>query len=208
VLAPVECLVPFDGIDPWRAAPLTDAGLSSWHAVKRVLGGLGPGATAVVIGVGGLGHLAVAALGATCSAHIIAVDMAEEARALALRLGAHQSIAPEALEQIGPRADAVLDFVGSGDTVAAAARVIAPLGHIVVVGRGAGHFAFTHSALRHGARLSTSFGGSKAELAELLALMKAGAIVPEVTRFSLDDAEKALTLLAQGRINGRAVICP
>ncbi len=38
VIAPVAGLVPCDGLDPARAAPLTDAGLSSYHAVRRVAG--------------------------------------------------------------------------------------------------------------------------------------------------------------------------
>ena len=46
-------------LDPVKAAPLTDAELTTYHAVKQSLGRLHPGATAVVIGIGGLGSLAV-----------------------------------------------------------------------------------------------------------------------------------------------------
>src|SRR5690606_32232660 len=48
-------LVPLpDGLDPVHAAPLTDAGLTPYHAIKRSLPLLTPDSTAVVIGVGGL----------------------------------------------------------------------------------------------------------------------------------------------------------
>ena len=48
-------LIPLGDLDPREAAPLTDAGLTSYHAVKRSVHVLGPGSTAVVIGAGGLG---------------------------------------------------------------------------------------------------------------------------------------------------------
>ena len=44
---------------PGQAAPLTDAGLTSYHAVAGLRHALGEGTAAVVVGVGGLGHLAV-----------------------------------------------------------------------------------------------------------------------------------------------------
>jgi len=65
--------------DPVYAAPLTDAGLTPHHAVRRSWAKLSPTSTAVVIGVGGLGHLAVQILKATTAAPVIAVDMRPEA---------------------------------------------------------------------------------------------------------------------------------
>ena len=52
-------LVPLGDLDPVAAAPLTDAGLTPYHAIKRSLPLLVPDSTAVVIGAGGLGHMAV-----------------------------------------------------------------------------------------------------------------------------------------------------
>ncbi|MEY3954197.1 MAG: hypothetical protein RLZZ397_1077 [Pseudomonadota bacterium] len=83
VVAPVGAIVPLRLLAPWQAAPLTDAGLSSYHAVKRVLPLLSPGSSVVVIGVGGLGHLAVAELKAICAARVIAVDQRAPALELA-----------------------------------------------------------------------------------------------------------------------------
>ena len=42
-------LVPLDDLDPVEAAPLTDAGLTPYHAIKRSLHLLHGGSTAVVI---------------------------------------------------------------------------------------------------------------------------------------------------------------
>src|SRR6476660_2881482 len=49
--------VSLDGLDPIAAAPLADAGLTPYHAIRRALGILAPGTSAIVIGVGGLGHV-------------------------------------------------------------------------------------------------------------------------------------------------------
>ena len=55
----VRYLVPLQTLDPIQAAPLTDAGLTPYHAIKTSLPVLAPGSTAVVIGVGGLGQMAI-----------------------------------------------------------------------------------------------------------------------------------------------------
>ena len=88
---PSSCAPP-RGLDPVSAAPLTDAGLTPYHAVRRSRGKLAPGTTAVVIGVGGLGHLAVQIVKASTAARIVAVDTREEALALATDCGADVSI--------------------------------------------------------------------------------------------------------------------
>ena len=76
-------LVPLGELDPVDAAPLTDAALTPYHAVKRSLPFLTPGATAVAIGIGGLGHMGVQILRALTAARIIAVDTRPQALRLA-----------------------------------------------------------------------------------------------------------------------------
>lgn len=208
-----DCLVDIGSLEPWQAAPLTDAGLSSYHAVKRVAPLLAPGSTVLIIGVGGLGHLAIAEIKAVCAARVIALDMRDEALALAAEQGADQcllsiGLAPQELaERIG-RVDAVLDFVGNADTMLLAASTVRPLGHVVVVGRGSGVFEFRNGALPYGALLSTTFGGSKSELMELLALAAAGRLPMRAMRHRLDDVPDVLDRMRRGEIVGRAVIIP
>ena len=60
-------LISLGNLDPREAAPLSDAGLTSYHAVKRSVHLLGPGSTAVVIGAGGLGQMAIQVLRALAS---------------------------------------------------------------------------------------------------------------------------------------------
>jgi propanol-preferring alcohol dehydrogenase len=208
VVVPQACLVPFEGLDPVEAAPLTDAGLSSWHAVNRIRASLFPGARVVAIGIGGLGHLAIAALAATTAAQIIAIDPNPAARNLALENGATQTLAPDDPEASRLQAEAIIDFVGSAETISLATKIIDSRGHIVIVGRGEGSYPLTHSSMAHGAMISTTFGGSKAELMDLVALVRSGAIRPHITRYPLDRVAEAFDLLAAGKITGRAVIVP
>jgi alcohol dehydrogenase, propanol-preferring len=78
------------------AAPLADAALTSYHAIFLARGRLAPGSTAVVVGVGGLGHMAVQILRATTAAAIVAVDTDEKRLRAAVELGADQALASEA----------------------------------------------------------------------------------------------------------------
>jgi propanol-preferring alcohol dehydrogenase len=207
-VAPANAVVPVGDMDPAEAAPLTDAGLSSYHAVKRVLPLLTGGTTVAVIGVGGLGHMAIQELKATCPARIIAFDLNENSLELARELGADECHKSDE-ENFEPMStDVVLDFVGAAPTIAGAAKMIRPLGHIVVVGRGSGNVNFNHRFMPYGATLSTTFGGSKIELMELIGLVKAGYIKPHITRYTLEEVEQALDKLARGEITGRAVIVP
>jgi alcohol dehydrogenase, propanol-preferring len=80
-------LMPLEALDPVDATPLTDAGLTPYHAVKQALPVLGPDATAAVIGVGGLGHLAVQILRAITAARVVALDVRDDKLAQARGAG-------------------------------------------------------------------------------------------------------------------------
>jgi propanol-preferring alcohol dehydrogenase len=209
-------LVPLpDGLDPVAAAPLTDAGLTPYHAVRRSWPKLDPRATAVVIGVGGLGHLAVQILRATTGARIVAVDQRPEALALATAVGADEVLAsgPDTAEAVrdltgGRGADVVLDFVGVEATLAMATAAARHLGDVTVVGIGGGVFPFSFFSLPYEVSLQTTYWGTRPELAEVLALGARGLLTPKVTTYTLDDGPQAYLDLQAGVIEGRAVIVP
>jgi alcohol dehydrogenase, propanol-preferring len=209
-------LVPLpEGLDPVDAAPLTDAGLTPYHAVRRSWPKLHPLATAVVIGVGGLGHLAVQVLRATTGARIIAVDTRPEALALATAVGADQVLTsgPDTAAEIreatrGHGADVVLDFVGVDATLAVAAAAARHLGDVTVVGIGGGTFGFSFFSIPYEVSLQTTYWGTRPELAEVLALGARGLLRPKVTTYPLDDGLRAYRDLENGTIDGRAVIVP
>ncbi len=89
LVVPARNLVPLGDADPIDAAPLSDAGLTPYHAIKLALPKLaGGGKTALVIGLGGLGQVAVQILRAISGATVIATDMKPEAMAEAEPNGA------------------------------------------------------------------------------------------------------------------------
>jgi propanol-preferring alcohol dehydrogenase len=208
-------LVPLDRLDPVEAAPLTDAGLTPYHAIARSRHLLVPGSTAVAIGVGGLGHMGVQILAATSPAHIIAVDGRETARQLAKSSGAHDVVAPgpSAAEEVreltrGIGADLVIDFVGNDETLALAVAVSRSLGHVTIVGLGGGTLPVGFFSVPYEASIATTYWGSIPELVEVVALAEAGLIRAEIERFPLDAAPVAYERMAQGQLDGRAVIIP
>src|SRR3984893_14998042 len=74
---------------PKDVAPQADAGLTAYHVAKKAAQHLLPGERVAVIGVGGLGHIAIQVLTALCAAEIIAVDRSDLTMELATECGAH-----------------------------------------------------------------------------------------------------------------------
>jgi propanol-preferring alcohol dehydrogenase len=208
-------LVPIGDLDPVEAAPLTDAGLTSYHAIKSELPRLLPGSAVVVIGVGGLGHVAVQMLRALSRCRIVAVDVREAARALAVHAGADVALDGRGLRPSDVRAETgppgaalVLDFVGSDETLATAAAVVAVGGQISMVGIGGGTLPMTNGTLPLEWSLRRPSWGTLPELHEVVALARSGALEIEVERVPLHDAVDAYRRLRGGEIVGRAVVVP
>jgi propanol-preferring alcohol dehydrogenase len=215
IVPDVSHLLPLRTIDPVAAAPLTDAGLTSYHAVKRSVDLLVPGSTVVVIGVGGLGHLAVQILEALCTATVVAVDTRPSALDLAEAAGAsyHLAPGPTAVAEIvgisgGRGADVVLDFVGSEPTMRLAVASCRSLGHVTVVGIAGGSFPFGFFTVPHECSVATTYWGSIPELTDVIALAERGLIRAEVEQVSLCDSADAYKRLAAGEVDGRIVVVP
>ncbi len=208
-------LLPLGDLDPREAAPLSDAALTPYHAIKRSLHLLVPGSTAVVIGVGGLGHMAVQILRALSPAQVIAVDTSAEKLALAREVGADETVEPgeEAAERIreltgGRGAELVLDDVGADYTLALAAAITRFEAHLTVVGLAGGKLQFAFGALPFECQLTIPYWGTAVELGEVLDLARAGKIHAHVERFPLDRVKDAYSRMREGTLDGRAVICP
>jgi propanol-preferring alcohol dehydrogenase len=209
-------LVPLPaGLDPVHAAPLTDAALTPYHAVRRSWPKLAPGSTAVAIGIGGLGHLRVQVLRATTAARVIAVDPRETARELAKRSGADLVLGPgpdlvaqlrEATRGLG--ADVVIDFVGSDETLAVAAGAARQLADITIVGIAGGTLPVSFFSVPYETSVQSTYWGNRHELVEVLDLASRGLLHAEVQRYSLDHAAAAYEQLAAGTVDGRAVVVP
>ena len=170
-------LVPLGDLDPREAAPLTDAALTSYHAVKRSLHLLGPGSTAVVIGAGGLGQMAIQILRALSSATtVVAVDTAADKLETAKRMGADEALlsGDEAVTRIkdmtrGQGAQLVLDMVGVDPTLRMAAQVARVRGHLTIVGLGGGALPVNFFSPPHECSVASPYWGFIGELMEVVA---------------------------------------
>ncbi|EIE99505.1 NAD(P)-dependent alcohol dehydrogenase [Saccharomonospora glauca] len=204
-----------EGLDPVTAAPLTDAGLTPYHAVRRSWPKLTPTALAVIIGIGGLGHLAVQIVKATTAARVLAVDTRPEALETARRFGADLTAPPgDGVAELvreeteGRGADVVIDCVGSDRTLTLAASVGRVLGDLTIVGLGGGRLPVSFNSLPYEMSVQTTYWGSRSELVEVLSLARRGLLHTEVTRFPLDDVAEAYRRLEEGTLTGRAVVTP
>ncbi len=140
---------------------------------------------------------------------------ADEKLAIAKTLGADATVRSDAdalahtLEIThGEPVDVVLDFVGIQPTIDLGRKLVRAGGDYTIVGLGGGTMTYGQGRIAWGARVFTPFYGSIAELRELLALAAHGSVRAHVTRYPLKEAALAYRALHDGKVEGRAVICP
>ncbi len=218
VLENTRPLIRLDRLDPKIAGPYTDAGSTSYHAVRRVKDKLGPGRTALVIGAGGLGGFAVQYVELLTEARQIVVDVAADKLERAREMGAEEcldgrreDLAAEILKLTeGSGCDAVLDFVGSDDTIATSIAVLAKLGTYAILGAAGGRLESPLMAAlsSKNASIISCMGGTDADTRAAIALGDQGVLRNDVEEFAIEDAALAFERLEQGRITGRAIIVP
>ena len=218
IKVPARHLHPLGTLDPRTAGPLADAGLTAYHAVEGARRCLTPGATAVVIGAGGVGHVALQVLRATTCVRIVAVDTSSEKLDLARRYGADETVlsgdlAAESIREMteGHGADVVLDFVGVQSTVTLATRIIAPDGALRFVGLGGGSFQYDAAAvttLPWGVDVRRSYAGTRRDQRAVIELAKASRLTVETRLYPLEDGLRAFDDLEAAEISGRAVLVP
>ena len=202
------------GADPAALAGLADAGLTAYHAVRKAVPALGPGTTAVAVGAGGLGHIAIQCLKALTPAQVIAVDTSQDAVKLALDCGADHAICADGqqAEQVrdltGPGADAVFDFVGEDATIADSVAMLRPGGTYYLAGYGGTVTLPTIPLILAEISIVANLIGTSSDLGALATLARQGKVTPRGTRYPLDAAGDAIEDLRHGRIHGRAILTP
>ena len=205
-----------DGLEPRDVAALADAGLTAYHAVRKAVPLLFPGAHVVLIGAGGLGHIGLQSLLALTPAAVTVVDLAEDALGQAERLGAHHVVqaggeqVAEVLDLTGGKgAHVVLDFVGEQGTEADGVAMTRDAGSYFVIGYG-GHVDIpTIDVISREINVIGNLVGSYNDLVELMTLAAQGRVRLSTRVYPLDDAVAALHDLDQGAIpGGRAILVP
>jgi propanol-preferring alcohol dehydrogenase len=209
-------LVDLGGLDPIEAAPLADAGVTSYRAVQRSRRWLTPGARVLVVGAGGLGQFALQYLrmlpGAGGELFVVVAERSPTRLERATELGADVGLldpdVAATTASLGGPAEVVIDFVGSNETLALAAEVVAPDGLVMLVGESGGHLevGFERPAIE--AWVTTTAWGSIDELREVVRLAQGGQVRLDVEVLDLGDASAAHARLRARDVSGRLVLAP
>ena len=216
IVPSARLLVPLGRLDPVTTAPLSDAALTPYHAIKTALPLLTPDATVLVLGVGGLGHMAVQILRALTPARLIAGDIDDVKLSHARELGATHTIntrektaTEEIRDLVGQRGVTVaLDFVGAQATIDIAASVVGRNSRLSIVGLAGGTLHYAANNPPYGTQVTVPYWGSRTELMEVIALAQSGRIKATVETFPLEQANDVYQRLRDGKVQGRAILIP
>ena len=200
---------------PKDVAALADAGITAYHAVRKVVPLLYPGTTAVVIGAGGLGHIGIQCLAALTATKIVVVDRNPDALKLATELGADQTVVADGSHVDGVRdltggagADVVLDFVAEQGAENEGFAMTAAGGSYSVIGYGGELKVPTLDIISTERNVIGNIVGTYNDLAELMVLAESGKVRLHTKTYPLDAAVDALTDLDAGNVRGRAILVP
>jgi uncharacterized zinc-type alcohol dehydrogenase-like protein len=123
-----------DNLDPASAAPLLCAGITTYSPMRHW--GVGPGKKVGVVGLGGLGHMAVK-FARAFGAHVVVFTTSESKREDALRLGAHEVVLSRNADEMEKHAgsfDFILDAVAAEHDINAYINLLARDGNLTMVG--------------------------------------------------------------------------
>ena len=203
------CTLLPDGLDYALAAPIFCAGYTVMSGLRNA--GLRPGERVAVLGLGGLGHLALQfshALGLTTFALTGQAGKRDELR----KMGADEVLVagedPGKVLADAGGADVILSTTNSGKQVASAFKALRPNGRLVNMGVTTdGPIAVDVMSLTLGQRqLRGSSQDERADLYEALQLVAAGKVRPAVETYPLAEANAVRDRLAAGKVRYRAVL--
>jgi NAD+-dependent secondary alcohol dehydrogenase Adh1 len=202
-------------LHPKDIAALADAGLTAYHAVRKAAPLLYPGARAVVIGAGGLGHIGIQTLKALTPAEVIVVDPSEPALALAAELGADQTVrhggnhVDTVLDMTdGKGAEVIIDFVGERGAVADGVAMLREAGSYFVIGYGENIDIPTIDVISSEINFIGNLVGTYNDLAELMTLTARGDVTLHTRTYDLEGVNDAMADLDGGRLQGRGILLP
>ncbi|MDG9676916.1 alcohol dehydrogenase AdhP [Micromonospora sp. DH14] len=201
-----------EGVDPFEAAPLTCAGVTTYKAVK--VAGVRPGDRVAIFGIGGLGHLAQQ-YAQLFGGETIAVDVTAEKLALATALGATHTVNAgqvdpvDAITRLGG-ADVAIVLAANPTVIEQAHRCLRRGGRLVLVSlpkENTINLAVFETVLK-GITVVGSIVGTRADLAEVFRLHAAGRTRVAYETRKLDEINTAIEDVLAGRVTARLVLQP
>ncbi|MEU6312357.1 NAD(P)-dependent alcohol dehydrogenase [Streptomyces sp. NPDC047014] len=194
------------GLDPAAAAPLMCAGITVWEPLRAL--GVGPGTRVGVVGLGGLGHLAVkmaVALGATTTVISRTRDKSDDAR----ELGAHDLIASSDTRRMGAARDTfdvVLDTVSVPHDLAPCLQLVAMDGTLSLLGYLGPVTVEAMHLLVGRKKLSSGGSGGRPATAEMLRFCADNGITADVEVLPSSQVDTAIDRLRRNDVRYRFVL--
>jgi propanol-preferring alcohol dehydrogenase len=198
-----------DELGALEAAPLLCAGLTTFNALRD--SGARAGDLVAILGVGGLGHLAVQ-FARKMGFRVAAIARGAEKGPLALELGAHVYIdseaqdAAEELMRLGG-AKLVLATAGSSAAMSSLLQGLAPSGELIALGIDMASLAVTPVDLIIGDRgIGGSLTGSSADNEDTLAFSVLQDVRPAIEVMGLQQAPEAYERMLSNEARFRVVL--
>src|SRR6476660_2391324 len=210
MIAPVEALVPIpDGLSDVEAAPLLDAGITTYNALRN--SGAMPGDLVAVQGIGGLGHLGVQ-FASKFGHNVAAIGRGSENAVLAKKLGAHVYIdsqatnAAQELQKLGG-ARVILATAPNSKSMSALIDGLGPNGKLVVVGAAPDPIEVTPAQLIFGSKTIQGWAaGTPAASEDTLNFCVLTGVRPMIELYPLEKAAEAYARMLSGKAEFRVVL--
>lgn len=195
-------------LDSVASAPLLCAGITTFNALRNC--GARAGDLVAILGVGGLGHLAVQ-FAARQGFHTVAVHRGRDKEELARSLGAHDYIDNEetdpakALQAMGG-AKAILATVTSAGAMQAIAGGLGVNGTLMVIGAVGSLTVDPMDLLMKCAAVRGWYSGTSADSEDTLLFCELNAIASMNEIFALEEAQAAYDRMMSGKARFRVVL--
>jgi alcohol dehydrogenase (NADP+) len=195
-----------NGLDPAGTAPLLCAGITTYSPLRQW--GAKPGDAVGVVGLGGLGHMAVK-LAASMGAQVTVLSTSEAKETDARRLGATDFVVTkgEAMKRLSRRLDLIIDTVSAPHDYNAYLGLLRPRGVMAIVGAPASATSLhPFSLILGGTRLAGSMIGGIAETQEMLEHCAAHGIVSDIELIPIQRINEAYERVLESDVRYRFVI--
>lgn len=198
-----------DELSSVEAAPLLCAGIATFNALKK--SGAQAGDTVAILGIGGLGHLAIQ-YARRMGFKVVAIGRGEDIKNLTKKLGAHIYIdtnienAIEQLKILG-KAQVILSTITNGEISSALFAGLLPQGKLIVVGVGKEPLVISSPLLVGGERtVQGSITGTPYEVEKTLNFSLLTDVRAMIETYPLEHAHEAYTKVRTGKVTFRAVL--
>jgi uncharacterized zinc-type alcohol dehydrogenase-like protein len=196
-----------EALDLARAAPLLCAGITTYSPLRTW--NVGPGSRVGVIGLGGLGHMAVK-LAVGLGAHVTVMSRTKDKEADALALGADRlliSSDADAMAQAANSFDLIIDTVPTKHDLNPYMPLLDVDGTVVIVGQiGPVNEVSTPPLVLGRRRVAGSPIGGIAQTQELLDFCARKNILPETETIRMEEINEAFERMERADVRYRFVI--